>query len=274
MTTTPAQPSLLEGLETIGASNAPAPKQPNILRRKWTAISADPTRKARFIKNARISSGILAAALAIGAYFLFRPMPKPDYDKDKINTVFKYTLLTDEFNRLPVEERMKLLGQLVSRLKSMSGGESALMAAFAAGIGGAARDQLERNASRLMIDVWDKHAVTYVDVKEEDKDAYLDQTMIEMMKMAEALGGRVRDIPDEQRLKEVNNQIERDRKHLSDPKNMPTAREFGRIFTMMDSNVGSHASAIQRVRGAQLMRDMGRHLRKEDLSTGKPRGGG
>jgi len=84
----------------------------------------------------------------------------------------------------------------------------------------------------------------------------------------------VRDVTDEQRLKEIDDQVARDRKYINDPKHMPDTKQFGRMFSMMDGNVGTHATAIQRVRGAQLMRDMGRHLRHEDLSTGKPKGGG
>src|SRR6185295_11868575 len=101
MTTSPAQPSLLEGLDTIGTPAARAPNQLNWLRRRWKVIAAEPARKARFVRNAQVVGGVWVVALSVAAYFLFRPMPKPDYDKDKINTVFKYTLLTDEFNKLP-----------------------------------------------------------------------------------------------------------------------------------------------------------------------------
>jgi hypothetical protein len=42
----------------------------------------------------------------------------------------------------------------------------------------------------------------------------------------------------------------------------------------MDRTVGSQASGGERARGQQLMRDMTRRLRGQDVHTGKPEGGG
>src|SRR4051794_15140691 len=66
-------------------------------------------------------------AAAVGGFFLLRPVPRPDYRRDSLKRVFSYTLLTDEFNRLSVEKRLELIGQLVTRLKSMSAGESVVL---------------------------------------------------------------------------------------------------------------------------------------------------
>lgn len=274
-----AQPNLgglLEGLEApaIGTPTNAAP--PGFFSRRrawWSALRANPARWDAFKKRAYIVSTLAGVALGVSLFFALRPMPKPDYDKDRLDNVFKYTLLTEQFNNLPVEERMKLIGQLVGRLKSMSSGDSMLMASFAAGIAGSARQQIERNASRLAIDSWDKYAKGYADVPDSEKGAYLDKTIVEFSKMMEALGGRARDISDEERLAEVKREISKERDRISTPGNKPGASDFGRGFQMLDRNIGSHAAPAQRARGALLMRDMGRHLRNENLSTGKPGGG-
>lgn len=215
--------------------------------RRWALIGGPPA--------------LLGAAL--GAWLLFGPTPQPDYRRDSLRKVFDYTLLTEEFNRLPVEKRLELIGLLVGRLKNMSAGDSALMAAFAAGIAGAAREQLERNASTLAIDVWDMYAREYAQVPEADREAFLDQTFIEFTKMMETVAGETRDVSDAERLAEGHRQAKRDQEMMSRGRG-PSGRMMGRLFGYMRDNVGSHASPAQRTRGMLMMRDMVRRLRGED----------
>src|SRR5215471_16814201 len=70
-------------------------------------------RRAKAVKWARIGGPPLVLALGVAAWLVFRPVPQPDYTRDNLKRVFNYTLLTDRFNQLPIEERMKLIGQLV-----------------------------------------------------------------------------------------------------------------------------------------------------------------
>ncbi len=214
-------------------------------------------------KRTSIVAAALALALGGGAFWLWGPMSRPDYQKDNIRRVMSYTLLTDRFNQLPVEERLKLIGQLVQRFKGMSSSESALLASFAAGIAGKARQQVEENASRLMIDVWDKYASEYAKVGQGDRGAFLDKTIVDMQKMMEGLGGTPRDISDEQRLSEMKQQAQNDQKRMGQQGGMPT-QAMGRMMEVMRSNIGSHASPAQRARGLAMMGDMVKHLRGQD----------
>lgn len=222
--------------------------------------------------------GVLAACVVagggIGAYLALRPTPQPDYTLDDLDDVFSFTLLSDEFNELPIEERVKLMGQLIQRLKTMSASDSMLLGAFASGISGQARQQLERNASKLAIDVWDKYAKDYATVPDEARGEYLDKTYVEFTKMMEAVTGTPRDISDEDRLKEGKRQADRDRKRMAESNRQASGEELGRFFGFLTGNVGGNASAQQRVRGQQMMRDMVRRFRGQDPSTGKPTGGG
>lgn len=229
----------------------------------WYRLAGTPDRKELLLRRAKIGGPIALVALAIAAWLVFRPIPQPDYDKDSLKKVFNYTLLTDEFNKLPVEKRMELIGQLVNRLKNMSSGDSALMAAFAAGVAGAAREQIEENGSRLAIDLWDKYAALYKDVKPEDRAAFLDKTYIEFVRTMEAIGGAPSKKSDSELIGDVQKQAKRGQERMRSGEERPPAQAMGRMFNFMRSNVGSHATPAQRSRGQLLMRDMVRHFRGE-----------
>lgn len=229
----------------------------------------DPSKRPGTLKALRIGAAALVVAGGIGAYFALRPVPQPDYMSDPLDSVFNYTLLTDEFNRLPIEKRLELIGQLVARLRTMDGGDSMLMAGFAAGIAGAARKQIEENASKLAIDMWDKYAKDYTKVSEKDRADYLDKTFVEFVKTMETVGGSPSDKPDEERLADIRRQVQRDRERMKDPARQPKGEDMGRMFRFMDQNVGGHATPEQRTRGMMMMRDMMRHFRGQDLATGK-----
>ncbi|MCC6229227.1 MAG: hypothetical protein IT432_08385 [Phycisphaerales bacterium] len=275
----PMMPSLLD---EVAAAPAEKVKRPGLVARTraslrarfdrwWSPIDADPDRRTRWIRGGRIALGALVLGLGVGAYFVFRPVPQPDYLDDPLSDVLGYTLLTDEFNRLPVEKRLELIGQLVQRFKSMDAGDSVLMASFAAGIAGAARDQLMENGSRLAVDTWDKFAVDYAKVPDDQRGDYLDKTFVDFTKMMETLGGRPRDVSDEERLAEGRRQAARDMERIKEnPDRAPTSEMAGRMFQFMNEGVGKFASAQQRVRGQQMMRDMVRRMRGVDIVTGKP----
>lgn len=242
-----------------------------LIARARAFFAGTPERRQRTMRTLALVGPSVLVVAGISAWLVLRPVPKPDYTKAAINTLFNYTLLTDEFNRLPVEERMRLMGQLVERLKGMSAGDSALLGAFAAGIAGSARQQIEENVSRLAIDVWDKYAADYQAVPAKDRDAYLDNAFLQFSKMLETTAGEVRNVTDSERLAEVRRQAERDKEALRSGKGIPPARAMARMASFMHDNVGSHASAAQKARGQAMMLDMMRHFRGQDLDTGKGR---
>ena len=228
----------------------------------------------RFKKTVIASALIVLVGGSVGSYFAFRPVPKPDYMTAGLDDVFNFTLLTDEFNKLPIEERLALMGMLVKRLQSMSAGDSMLLAAFASGVGGAAREQIEKNASRLAIDAWDMYAVKYTDVPEDERAEFLENVFIEFTKTMEvAVDGKPQDMTDEERLAGMERQVERDRERLRDQDRQPTGEELGRFFGFMNNNLGGRANAQQRARGQQMLRDMTRHFRGQDIATGAPKKG-
>jgi hypothetical protein len=270
MSTTPSSPitgSLLDGLEP--APPAPqlaapqAPRKPRTPPKLWLLFM-----QLRWLRYSLLAALLLS--LGIGSYLAFRPVPQPDYANDPIDDVLNYTLLTDEFNNLPIDKRLELLKDLVDRLKTMSADDSSMMAAFAASIDtDKLRKQLEENASRLALDVWDKHALEYQHVPAENRAPFLDKTLIEMTQMMETVGGFTDNRTDEEKIAEARKQAQRDQKMLSEGKG-PTAGQLARMADLMRNRVGSHSPPQQQQRGMQLMRDMTRHLRDQNPVTGKP----
>lgn len=214
---------------------------------------------------------MLALTLGIGLWLWMRPVPQPDYASDDMEDVLSYTLLTDEFNRLPVDERLKLLTELIARIRTMGSGDSVAMAAFAAAIDSdKLRKQVEANASRLALDVWDKFALDYNRVPTEQKSVYLDQVFLDMTKLMETVGGgSPSEMTDEERLADARKQAQRDQKALQSGQG-PTGGQLARMTDFMRNRMGPNSSPQQQQRGMQLMRDMTRHLRDQDASTGKP----
>jgi hypothetical protein len=265
-------PSLIDDLGP--AQPAPRLVRPALsarLKAWWSRRMADPALRRSTITRLRWASGLAVLGLGLGLYFWLRPIPQPDYRRARLDRVMNYTLLTDEFNALPVEKRLELIGQLVQRLRDMNSGDSVMLAAFASGIAGAAREQLEENASRLAIDMWDKYAKDYDNVPAEGREQFLEDAFVDFQKTMEAMGGRPRNLSDQERVAEVREQARRDREALRDPENQPPPEAIGRIVAVMNRTLGGNASPAQRTRGSQMMRDMVRHFRNQDIATGRPK---
>ena len=171
-----------------------------------------------------------------------------------------FTLLRDEFNNLPIEERIKLLAELRERFEGLSKSESVLLAAFMGGVMGEARAQFEENASKLAIDLWDSYAKDYPMVPVEERGAYLDQSYVRFVRTMETLGGQETDKTDQELIQDARRQARRDQESAREG-NVPDGRVMGFMFNVLSYDVGTHASPHQRVRGHQMMKDMVRHMR-------------
>lgn len=208
----------------------------------------------------KVGSPLLAVAIGLAAYFALRPYPQPDYKTGRIDQLMYFTLLREEFNNLPIEERIKLLAELRERFEGLSKGESVLLAAFMGGVMGEARAQFEENASKLAIDLWDSYAKDYPMVPTEQKGAYLDQSYVQFVRTMETLGGQESNKTDQELIQDARRQARRDQESAREG-NVPGGRVMGFMFNFLSHDVGSHASPHQRARGHQMMKDMVRHMR-------------
>lgn len=221
--------------------------------------------------------GIVAlVVLSVGAgawgVVEFWPRRTPDYLADPMDDILDYTLLTEDFNKLPLEERLKHIKELVQRLKTMSSQDSVLMAAFAANLRDAARKQLEENAKRLAVDMLDDYAKGYKDVPGEDRGSYLDQKALEFTHMMEDLAGESSGLAqdDNERLAQLKRQAKRDEEMLRRGDTRMRADRVAGFLKFMHQDSDKLATPVQQARMVKFTRDMVRHLRGEDVNSPPP----
>jgi hypothetical protein len=264
--------SLLEGL---GPTPVATPRVPirDRLNRAWDRRAASwrawmqptPARAAR-VRRAGLAAVVLAVVgTGVGAYFVLRPTPVPDYIHDPFDDVLDFTLLTDGFNDLPIEERLRLLKDLVSRFNSMDGSESELVAAFAAGISGKARKQLEKNASKLVLDVLDREALAYEKVPPEERGEAAEQAFVALFKTMDALDGRETTKSDDEIIAQGKDEAQRGKDWIRKQDRDKLGREAGRMILTVNDTIAKQSSAQQRGRMGLMMRDMTRQLRGEPV---------
>lgn len=250
----------------------PAPKRPRWDRRLDARLRAwawEVWNRPRLRRAGGAALGVLALAVAVGTYFALRPVPQPDFRTANVDVLFNYVLLTDEFNRLPVEQRLELLSQLIQRLRSIDADQSLLMAAFAAQITGEVRDQLEENVSRLAIDVFDNYARDYRPAAPpQERKEYVEQTFIEFQKTLERLAGFERNISDEERLIEGRRQAKRDLEYVQSG-GMPI-EDTVRMITFLNRGIGSRATGHQKIRINSMVSQMIQTLREGEVPPEEP----
>jgi hypothetical protein len=208
--------------------------------------------------------GMLVIGGSVGAYFAFRPVPQPDFITANVDVLFNYTLLTEEFNSLPIEERLELIAQLVDRLKSIDGEQSLLMALFAAQIQGEVRKQFERNASLLAVDLFDSYAEDFdQSLPAEDRDAFVESKFVEFQKTLERVAGEENEMTDEERLIQGRKQAKRDLE-FAQSGGLPVGNAV-RMLTFVNRSVGTQASGHQKIRINGFVSQMVRTLREGEV---------
>ena len=265
--TQPGSPAGAESLldaETIEAARPKPPSRLQVADAKLRAFLGGAARWPVATKRRRIVSAAAAvlalAGAGVGTWLGVRTQPPPDYDTAGIDTIFEYTLLTDDFNKLPVEERLALIGKLVQRMEAISGNDSVLLALFASMIVGEARAQLEENVSRMAVDLFDQYAVAYDPTASvADRHAALEDAFFSFQDTMAAVAGQTIDEPREERLADARRRAQRDLERIrTDGANAGQALRF---FDILNNGVGQHASGHQKIRIATMSRDMVEWLR-------------
>ncbi|MGE3107507.1 MAG: hypothetical protein AB7G11_13360 [Phycisphaerales bacterium] len=255
------------------AAKSAAPAQ-ETLRRWWGAFRNEPRMKwPRRIAGLGTVLGVILVGIWAGVTLF--PRPQPDFSNDDLGEVLEFTLLTDDFNKLPLQERLRLLKELVARMKSMSEDDAPIMAAFAASIKNEMRKQIEKNVKKLAADMVDDFAQRYSSVPPSDAPRFLDDSIIEFTHLMEDIAGEKSPLPtkDDERLAAIKQQAKRDEAKLREDKSRMTAERAARFFEFIHDPNGDVADPVQRGRSAKFMRDMTRHLRGQEPATGKPANG-
>ena len=120
-------------------------------------------------------------------------------------------LADDSFNALPIDERIKFISDTARRFQSMSQTDSAVAAAFFAGLSGPASEQMVNNARVLGKDILIQGAGEFQRLKDEkSRAAFIDQWLVKWVRFGRDMTGRQGTVGDDELLDGLSRQAKRD----------------------------------------------------------------
>ncbi|MBN8598784.1 MAG: hypothetical protein J0L78_14020 [Planctomycetes bacterium] len=254
----PGAGSLIEDLNlSAGAASAsPRVSIGDRISARLAAMWNTPASRNRLVIAACVA---LVAGAGFAGYRYWEMHHRPDYALDPVDDLAEFTFLRGDFNSLPIKERLKLIKEFADRVRNASSGDSALLASFAAGISGKAREQIQENGARLMLDMVDASAVDYMKVPEAERGAFLEKSVIEWTRIGDQVSGRG-ERTDEEILADIKKQTaQRDemRKKMGPER---SAKMAAGIVGFLNGNVANHANPVQSQRTLQMMSDVNKHF--------------
>lgn len=257
-------PSLLDDPDLF--TPAPARRARKPIRLTLPELSPKATRT--------LGISVAAIGLIAGgsiAWSALRPISVPDAQRARLPKILSFALLDADFNKLPIKERLELVLSLAKRMQGMGAGDSALVAAFAAGIRGQAREQLEANARTLGSDLMADYGKQYTAIPQEQREDFLESTAVEWSKLMEQLTGQERNLSDDERLAEMRKEANRDAERGRQTDRRLTADRAAGFMRMVQSDFAQYSSPNDRASSALFLRDMTRVLRGRDPATNQPK---
>ncbi len=161
-----------------------------------------------------VASIVVVAAVWWWMFVRFRT--PPSIFDSPVDDTLNYLAIKD-FSMLPLDERIRFMLEVADRFRGLQSGESAAAASFLAGMGQSARDQMRKNIRDLMKDVLADGANDYMKLSPEQRDDFLDAWMLKWQRLAErGITGKEEAKSDSERLKEIQDDAERNRKRRQD----------------------------------------------------------
>ncbi|MBX3354593.1 MAG: hypothetical protein KF724_02720 [Phycisphaeraceae bacterium] len=210
------------------------------------------------------TAALLALFIGGGTYWwvAIRWKPPPSIFDSPVDDALGYLALPD-FNKLPVEERLKFLLELADRFRGLQPQESAAAAAFLAGVVGPARAQLHENARTLAKDVLAGAAAEYIDLPEEQRGPFIDKWVADWMRLGERMTrGEERPRSDDERLAEARRDIQRNRDRVAEDGGPPppSDRIASRFMDFWQSEVEQASSPKEQGQIVRFMNDVRKRL--------------
>jgi hypothetical protein len=163
-------------------------------------------------RRVAVIGAIALIAASSGTWFVVDSLPKrpPSIFDNAVDDVFGY-LTEEDFSRLSIEERTKFLVDLMERFRGFSQSESAVAAAFFAGLSGPTSEKLMHNARILGKDVLVEGAEQFFQLQDQkDRDAFIDTWIIKWVRFADGATNQTSNMTDQQILDEFARQGRRD----------------------------------------------------------------
>jgi len=255
-------------VEAAEDESARGREQSEARRAKRRALSRTSKKAGVWIGSAIAGLGILTGGAM--AWEALRPIDEPEVFQDPFDDVLSFALLQKDFNRLPLQERLRLAKEIAERFRSLDSSGSALVAAFAAGIRGAAREQLEENMRTLFVDVLDSFAERYARMSPEEQEENIDGLVLEMFEMVGELRpdeGPEESQPADESMEQVQEMAKRRADRVRAQGGVtPDTERAAEFLREMGSMMGDNVEPNRRARMTRFMRDAGRAMRGDDPS--------
>ena len=174
-------------------------------------------RSITWLENRRVRAAIAVFALVIVAALAWELVPHihrkpPNIFDTPVDGVLSY-LGTEDFNKLPLQERLDFIQQIVKRFRSMNQSDSALASAFFAGLTGPANEKLVDNARILGKDIFVQGASEYLALTDDkSRNEYIDKWLVKWVRFADEATGRHSEQSDQQVLDRMSDQARSDLK--------------------------------------------------------------
>ncbi|MEE2971529.1 MAG: hypothetical protein VX672_00240 [Planctomycetota bacterium] len=215
------------------------------------------------------AAGLVALTVVTGGVWWWldaRWTPPPSIFDSPVDDVLGY-LAMEDFNELPLEERMRYLGQFASRFRGFQQEESAATAAFLAGVTGNTREQMRQNARVLAKDVLLEGAEGYFATPEAERGSYLDRWLAGWQRRAEEMAmGSARVMDDEARATEIKEDAREDMARERDPNDLPQldTRVTARFLGFWSNDIEAASTPREQGQIIRFMEDLRVHLALSD----------
>ena len=227
----------------------------------WEARQWIEDRRRGFVAAIAI---VAAFGIAAGAWAWWssRWRPPPSIFDTPVDDVLGY-LAIDDFNRLPLEERVRFMIYFANRFRGVEQSESAVMAAFFAGLTVKAKEQLRQNARTLAKDILAEGASTYVNLPAKERGAFIDEWLVRWSKVGEEIAmGEPRQRSDEDRIEEFRREARRGQERQAERRVDISLTEVGagRFIDLWQSDVEQAATPREQGQITRFMVDVRKRL--------------
>lgn len=217
-------------------------------------------------RSAFVAALAIVAALALAggawAWWSSRWKPPPSIFDAPVDDVLGY-LAIDDFNRLPLDERVRFMIDFANRFRGLEQSDSALMAAFMAGLTAKAKEQLRQNARTLAKDILAEGAAAYVNLPEKERGAFIDGWLVRWSKVGEEIAmGEPRQRSDEERIEEFRREARRGQERQAERRVDISLTEVGaaRFLDFWQSDVEQAATPREQGQITRFMVDVRKRL--------------
>jgi hypothetical protein len=213
-----------------------------------------------------VAAVAIAATLGLAggawAWWSSRWKPPPSIFDTPVDDVLGY-LAIDDFNQLPLEERVRFMIEFANRFRGVEQSESAVMAAFFAGLTVKSKEQLRQNARTLAKDILADGAATYVNLPDKERGAFIDQWLVRWSKVGEEIAmGEPRQRSDEDRIDEFRREARRGQERQAERAVDISLTEVGaaRFLDLWQSDVEAAATPREQGQITRFMVDVRKRL--------------